>query len=248
MGEHVHEGTPEKGVDGPPASVSPPANQDTMVEKLPSHRDAEIQSRSSMERAREKPADKSNDEPEYPSIKRVIPIVAALYMAFFLVALVSPPQPPNSTNRTNLAVGPHNHCNGHPSNNRRLPLPWRRWLVRLCLHADWLLLPTPHRPYLHLLQSQNGLSRLYRPLRNRLGHLRLRALLHRFHRWPRNRWLRLLWYFLRRHCHHNEPRAITQATFAARNGRGYIRHRVGYGTSVGRSIHNKGVLEMVLLH
>lgn len=35
---------------------------------------------------------KQDTEREYPSMRRVIPIVAALYMASFLVALVSRPK------------------------------------------------------------------------------------------------------------------------------------------------------------
>ena len=43
-----------------------------------------------------------NEEPEYPSTKKLIPIVGSLYMAFFLVALVSSLtlSPPSHTNHS----------------------------------------------------------------------------------------------------------------------------------------------------
>lgn len=58
-----------------------------MVEKLPASQSSEAQEllKTPMENR-----DKHDAEPEYPSLQRVIPIVFALYMAFFLVALVRP--------------------------------------------------------------------------------------------------------------------------------------------------------------
>lgn len=58
-----------------------------MVEKLPASQSSEAQEllKTPMENR-----DKHDTEPEYPSLQRVIPIVFALYIAFFLVALVRP--------------------------------------------------------------------------------------------------------------------------------------------------------------
>ena len=71
---------------------SAPAIPETFPEQLPSGPDAEMASRHSKSSIEKAPKDEPFDpdaEPEYPSTRRVIPIVAALYMSFFLVALVS---------------------------------------------------------------------------------------------------------------------------------------------------------------
>ena len=61
-----------------------------MLEKLPSDTDADMGwEERSVEKTTEKPPPNEEAEQEFPSTKRVIPIVAALYMAIFLVALVS---------------------------------------------------------------------------------------------------------------------------------------------------------------
>ena len=87
MGEHNSDVKPEKTVD-----CATPANPETMPERLPIRSDAEMASKhsgDSIEKVPEKEPFNPDAEPEYPSTRRVIPIVAALYMSFFLVALVS---------------------------------------------------------------------------------------------------------------------------------------------------------------
>lgn len=64
------------------SSIPPPANQDTIA--------ADIQ-KTQAEAAQDLTHTKTNQseaEPEYPTRKKLIPSVIALYLAFFLVALV----------------------------------------------------------------------------------------------------------------------------------------------------------------
>ena len=87
MGTHISDVKPEKTVD-----CATPVNPETMPEQLPIASDAERaskHSKDSVEKVPEKEPFNPDAEPEYPSTRRVIPIVAALYMSFFLVALVS---------------------------------------------------------------------------------------------------------------------------------------------------------------
>ena len=77
---------------GKPVDFATPANPETMPEQLPIGPDAEMaskHSKDSIKKVTEKEPFNPDAEPEYPSTRRVIPIVAALYMSFFLVALVS---------------------------------------------------------------------------------------------------------------------------------------------------------------
>ena len=87
MGKQISDVKP-----GKPVNSAPPANPETMPEQLPIASDAEIaskHSKDSIEKVPEKEPYNPDAEPEYPSRRRVIPIVAALYMSIFLVALVS---------------------------------------------------------------------------------------------------------------------------------------------------------------
>lgn len=93
MGDQHYAVNPEKGVEASTISTPPPANPETILDNLPSHTDADMGwEERSVEKTTEKPP-LNKAKQEFPSTKRVIPIVAALYMAFFLVALVSIPYP-----------------------------------------------------------------------------------------------------------------------------------------------------------
>ena len=152
MGEKTAIGEREQGhpLENVP-SIAAPATQEAFVEKLPASQTSDAESGPKMEKL-----SKQETEPEYPSLRRVIPIVAALYMCFFLVALVRCPTlpyvaPPRASTFANTCIGPHNHSHCCSSNNRRIPLPGRRRMVWLCLHAHRLFIPPPHGPRLHLL-------------------------------------------------------------------------------------------------
>ena len=87
MGKHTSDLKPEKPVDS-----APPANAETFPDQLPTGPDTEMaskHSKSSIEKGAEEEPFNPDAEPEYPSMRRVIPIVIALYLSFFLVALVS---------------------------------------------------------------------------------------------------------------------------------------------------------------
>ena len=78
---------PEKPVDS-----APPANPETFPEQLHTGPDADMaskDSKNSIEKGSKEEPFNPDAEPEYPSTRRVIPIVIALYLSFFLVALVS---------------------------------------------------------------------------------------------------------------------------------------------------------------
>lgn len=87
MGKHTSDLEPEKPVDS-----APPANPETSPEQLPAGPDADMaskHSRNAIEKGSKEEPFNPDAEPEYPSTRRVIPIVIALYLSFFLVALVS---------------------------------------------------------------------------------------------------------------------------------------------------------------
>lgn len=87
MGKLSSDVKPEKLVDS-----APPANPGTIPDQLPTSLDAEAGSRHSKSSIEKAPKDEPfnpDAEPEYPSTRRVIPIAGALYLSFFLVALVS---------------------------------------------------------------------------------------------------------------------------------------------------------------
>ena len=87
MGKHTSDLKTEK-----PVGSSPPANPEAFPDKLPTGPDAEMASKyskNSIEKGSKEEPFNPDAEPEYPSTRRVIPIVIALYLSFFLVALVS---------------------------------------------------------------------------------------------------------------------------------------------------------------
>ena len=70
------------------SSTPPPGHEETMAENIQqSHVDATDE----LQHAK---TNQSEKEPEYPTLKKLIPTVIALYLAFFLVALVRHPASP----------------------------------------------------------------------------------------------------------------------------------------------------------
>ena len=87
MDEKGHDGGSEQAVIiATTTPMPPPTNPETAVEKtitsIQSSKDEDG------EEAAKVHTHDSNAEPEYPTLKKLIPLMAALYIAFFLVALV----------------------------------------------------------------------------------------------------------------------------------------------------------------
>ena len=64
------------------SSIPPPGNEETMAENI---HQSHIETTEALTNAK---TSQSEAEPEYPTLKKLIPTVIALYLAFFLVALV----------------------------------------------------------------------------------------------------------------------------------------------------------------
>ena len=63
--------------------IPPPGDQETITENI---KESQIEAAEGLTHAK---TNQSEAEPEYPSLKKLIPTVIALYLAFFLVSLVS---------------------------------------------------------------------------------------------------------------------------------------------------------------
>ena len=81
--EDKHSMEAEKSIDtsSDQSSIPPPGNEETMAENI----QAQQQTTDQLTHAK---TNQSEAEPEYPTLKKLIPSVIALYLAFFLVALV----------------------------------------------------------------------------------------------------------------------------------------------------------------
>lgn len=64
------------------SSIPPPGNQEAMAENI---QESRVEAAEALTQAK---TNQSEAEPEYPTLKKLIPSVIALYLAFFLVALV----------------------------------------------------------------------------------------------------------------------------------------------------------------
>ena len=64
------------------SSIPPPGNEETMAENIQAR---QLETTDELTHAK---TNQSEAEPEYPTLKKLIPSVIALYLAFFLVALV----------------------------------------------------------------------------------------------------------------------------------------------------------------
>lgn len=79
MAEEKERTKAEKTVD---LSIPPPGNEEAMAENI---QDSRVQAAEELTHAK---TNQSEAEPEYPTLKKLIPTVTALYLAFFLVSLV----------------------------------------------------------------------------------------------------------------------------------------------------------------
>ena len=74
------------------SSKPPPGNEETMMGNI---KESQLEATEDLTHAK---TNQSEAEPQYPTLKKLIPTVIALYLAFFLVALVcgiphsAPPQ------------------------------------------------------------------------------------------------------------------------------------------------------------
>lgn len=74
----------EKMTDTPTddSSIPPPGNEETMATNI---QESQVEAAEDLSHIK---TNQSEAEPEYPSTKKLIPSLVALYLAFFLVALV----------------------------------------------------------------------------------------------------------------------------------------------------------------
>ena len=82
--EDKHSMETEKSIDtsSDQSSIPPPGNEETMAENMQAQ---QLETPDELTHAK---TNQSEAEPEYPTLKKLIPSVIALYLAFFLVALV----------------------------------------------------------------------------------------------------------------------------------------------------------------
>ena len=92
------------------SSRPPPADQETVAENI---KHSQVEAAEGLTHAK---TNQSEAEPEYPTLKKLIPSVIALYLAFFLVALVC--IGPSYNVKSNRRTGPHNHRNCYSYNHR----------------------------------------------------------------------------------------------------------------------------------
>ena len=80
---------PEKAAKSPSlhSSIPPPGHEETLAENI---HHSQIETTEVLTNAK---TNQSEAEPEYPTLKKLIPTVIALYLAFFLVSLVCHPFP-----------------------------------------------------------------------------------------------------------------------------------------------------------
>ena len=95
------------------SSLPPPGNEETMAENI---HQSQIETTEALTNAK---TNQSEAEPEYPTLKKLIPTVIALYLAFFLVALVWHTLPvPSNRVKANHKIGSYNHRNRYTYNHR----------------------------------------------------------------------------------------------------------------------------------
>lgn len=82
--QEKHKMEVEKTIESPSLdpSIPPPGNEETMAENI---QDSRVEPAEELTHAK---TNQSEAEPEYPTLSKLIPTVAALYLAFFLVSLV----------------------------------------------------------------------------------------------------------------------------------------------------------------
>ena len=165
------------------ATVAP--SSDATIEPLPDPEKSQ-----DLEASEDRLPDADDDDSKYPGARIVIPILGALYITMFLVALVSFPawchsclhQPHLAGDFNNLLLGQNHYCNCNPANHRRLPLHRRRGVVRQFLYARGLRPPARVRQNLHLLLPQSRSSGRNCYLRGRFCAMRRGPVVDRLHR------------------------------------------------------------------
>ena len=96
-------------------SIPPPGNPETMAENI---HESRVQAAEQLTLAK---TNQSEAEPEYPTLKKLIPNVIALYLAIFLISLVynkSHPVRFHKVMADEKRIGPHNHRNRDSNNHR----------------------------------------------------------------------------------------------------------------------------------
>lgn len=96
-------------------SIPPPGNEETMAQNI---QDSRVHPAEQLTLAK---TNQSEAEPEYPTLKKLIPNVIALYLAIFLVSLVyhkSHSVRLHKVMSNEKRIGPHNHRNRYSNNHR----------------------------------------------------------------------------------------------------------------------------------
>lgn len=116
------------------------ANEDSNKESVPKNDTEKETAKDEDKSGSDDDADQAKEpEPEYPTALRLLLITIALCLCVFCVALVRHLLAISNMiilGRSCLqyleivCIGQHNHCNGHPQDNRSIQLPWRCRLVR----------------------------------------------------------------------------------------------------------------------
>lgn len=103
---------PEKTVEtsSVDSSIPYPENPEAMAENI---QESRVEAAEELTHAK---TNQSEAEPEYPTLKKLIPSAIALYLAFFLVALVDSHPVPYQT--LLMLSGPHNHRNRYSYHHR----------------------------------------------------------------------------------------------------------------------------------
>ena len=91
--KHSIETEKSKDTSSEQSSIPPPGNEETMAENIQA---PQLETTDKLTLAK---TNQSEAEPEYPTLKKLIPSVIALYLAFFLVALVG-----DLLNRTYMCI------------------------------------------------------------------------------------------------------------------------------------------------
>lgn len=137
---------------------------------------------------------RSVDDTVYPEGIKLVMILASLYIAVFLMALVSGLLKSINHKAANTSPGSDNHCYCGPANHERLQLLRRRWLVRQLVLAHIMRLSAVLRTRLYVLFTEMGLLVPHLHLRAWILGLRRRSQQHCVHNRTCYRRYRLGWH------------------------------------------------------
>jgi len=141
----------------------------------------------------------------YPPAREAIPVMAALFMALFLVSLVSAQIISQDTQRKHFLIaikltGPHHHCYRHSCHDRPVQLGGRYRLVFKRVHAHRMRISTVLWSHLYLLRSKMGVHEQHCYVRAWVIDMWSCPKLFGIHHWESSRRHWLSWYFLWKHC------------------------------------------------